>query len=482
MVAAIGVVACSTEPVPPVSGAGGGGGEGGSEAKVVAANLPEVEASSYCVELDEGETLAGVSPEGHAWLTRQSEGVQLLRVADPFDASIRDATQIEVGSIRQLQPWSATDAVILADDGLWRIEDLARVSIQLPAAPGEVDSLCGDFGDSGLLVVAGTLHELRDGAWWSFDGLAQTSYAPTALIDVDGNCVANDNYTSVLGKDGSLLQVGPSTYFPAAAFSAAARVAATNGLVAVLDQDELHLGPSSWQRWIFEGEVPSQIAATAGTLWLRGKEKLLRYDGSEFVSITKLPDNAGQEMKAHAGGVWLSTASEVCHVATAPMIRVAGVRPHQQSIEESYAVTLSSSDPQQTLKASIDGQDLPLTAANGAWTAELALAAVGWHELLVESAGSSRRIALKRLPKTIRSWAADIQPIYESTCAGGSCHGTSSTAAPSLTNFEDWVGLAATINNRVVLAGTMPPVSAQPPDWAEQKTVIAEWLEGGMLP
>jgi hypothetical protein len=473
------VAACSSDPVPPGDDLGAGGS---SEPNSVPAVLEEVDATSYCVALNEGESLAGVSPEGHAWLLRENAGAQILRVADPFDESLSDEKALQIGTVRQLHPWSATDAAVLAEDGLWQLKDLSRVSIQLPAAAADMDSFCGNFATSGLLVGKGTLYELRDGSWWTFDGLAQASYAPAQLIDVDGNCVANDNYTSVLAKDGSLLQLGPSTYFPSAIFSSEAAVAATNGLVAVLDQQELHIGPNAWQRWIFEGEAPSRIAATGGTLWLRGKEQLLRYDGQDFVSVVKLPPTAGQDMKAHAGGVWLSSANEACHVATAPMIRIGGVSPHQQSIEESYSLTLRSSDPQQVLKATIDGEELSLSDASGSWAAELNLASVGWHELVIEGSDSTRRVALKRLPTVLRSWQSDIQPIYENTCAGGPCHGPASTAAPSLETYDDWVALAATINNRVVLAGTMPPASAQPPDWGDQKLVIAEWLEGGMLP
>ncbi|MEM9692564.1 MAG: hypothetical protein AAGA56_08470, partial [Myxococcota bacterium] len=68
-----------------------------------------------CLPLVPGETLASVSPDGHAWLTHPSaEGeAVMVRVVDPATFEPSDHL-IELPPVGQVNAWSARDASLLA--------------------------------------------------------------------------------------------------------------------------------------------------------------------------------------------------------------------------------------------------------------------------------------------------------------------------------------------------------------------------------
>jgi hypothetical protein len=83
-----------------------------------------------------------------------------------------------------------------------------------------------------------------------------------------------------------------------------------------------------------------------------------------------------------------------------------------------------------------------------------------------------------------RSWATDIEPLYQANCTGSACHGgDSADAPPDFGSYEAWLAESDEIRLRVVEAQSMPPAAAQTENWnAEQIEIVAQWLEGGMLP
>jgi cytochrome c5 len=122
-------------------------------------------------------------------------------------------------------------------------------------------------------------------------------------------------------------------------------------------------------------------------------------------------------------------------------------------------------------------------AADGAFTrcASIELASFGWHELTIARDAELRTIAVERIPDRPVSFATDVQPRYEASCAGSACHGGGGANVPDLGTHAAWVERADAIRERVVEKQTMPPASV--PGWTEDDVAwIERWLDGGMLP
>jgi len=483
--ASLGVLACtSTDPEPSDAGVGGAGAET-LQPKMVPASPELVEGTGFCVALNEGETLWSVSPEGHAWIASGDDSTQQLRVLDAFDESAVLEDPLALGTFHHVRAWSQTDAAVAASDGLWSLEDLARVELTPPTDLADVTSMCGDPAVNGMLLSAGSLLELRDDKWWVWDDKAGGSDAPRDMASFDGDCIGTDNLSWLMADDGSLWQLSAAEYVELKQFEAGASVSATTGMLAVLESRQLWIGPAPWQPWLFEGAMPTAVSASGGKLWLAAAEQLLRYDGESFVRVSHELDGSIAKVMAHGSGVWLGGESRVCHVSTTPMLRIEGLRSYSRAKQADYEFSVSASDASLTITASLEGEPVTLAVDDdsGDWVGQLALAGIGWHELRLEADGVARAIPIKRLPEVERSWANDIEPIYAAHCAKSNCHGDPSTDMPALSTYEQWVEDATLIKNRVVLAGTMPPPSAQGPDWGEEQvTMINEWIEGGMLP
>lgn len=454
------------------------------EPKHVPASPELVAADSVCVALADGEALWSVSPEGHAWLAKAADGVQQLRVLDPFGVDAELVAEVTLGPLRQVKAWSQTDAALLTDDGLWRLDDLVRIEMDDPTAAGAT-SLCGDPGLNGMLLANGQLYERRDDQWWQWDSEAEGAAAPSTIVDLDGDCIGTDDITWLMSQDGTLWRLEPSEYLTPQQFDSGARAAATSGMLAVLETAQLSLGPDEWQTWVFDGAPATDLSASGGMLWLAAGEQLLRFDGDTFVEVSTNLAAPIERVVAHASGAWVVGDGSVCHVSTAPLLRIAGVRPYRRDIEVDYGIAVVASDDSLAINASIDGEpiDLVLDQETGWWVGNAHLDAVGWSDILLEADGVKRTIPLKRLPEVTRSWKADIEPIYLAHCTGGTCHGGSAEAPPDLDTYEAWLGLSAKLQDRVVDNNEMPPPPAQGPDWGdEQVTIIAEWLAGGMFP
>jgi hypothetical protein len=255
----------------------------------------------------------------------------------------------------------------------------------------------------------------------------------------------------------------------------------------VLDAEMLWVGPDTWQSWVFPGALPARLAASDGQLWMVSGSQLLRFDGTTWVEVTHGLTEPAQAIAAHAGGVWLAGANQVCHQAVGTALRVEGVRPFTRSIELEYLIQVQASDGSDDLTADVDGVAVPLAfdAVAGAYTGNARLDEIGWHTLTLGTAGGSirRTIPLKRQPEVTRSWATDVSPIYQASCASAECHRAGSTDPPDLGTYETWKERSDAVRTRVIDGRTMPPSANIGPEWGvDDIEVIQEWLEGGMLP
>ena len=450
---------------------------------------PEVVASEgYCTTLRPGERLWSVSAEGQAWLVAADGGVSSLRVLDPFAPDSEVIEELELADLAQLQAWSGTDAAIIADGGLWRVEELARIQITVPTGFASPAELCGDPGTNGFLLAGGKLFERRAEEWWVWDPGTTGDAAPHSFLRFEGECQSTDNLTWLTSPDGTLWRIEPSRVSRPVRFEALRDAAATKNMLAILEDDRLWIGPEAWQPWIFPGPTPKGVSAAGDLVWMASGQQLLRFDGESFVEVSHLLEEPIVGVAAHPGGAWVFGHDNICHQATAPMVRVAGVRSYARSIEFDYPFEVLPSAASMSVTATLDEQpiELALDSESGWLTGRARLETVGWHQLKLDvqgdGAAGSRSLLIKRLPEVERSWATDVGAIYQQNCTGAECHG-SAPAAPDLSTYEAWLGLADKIRARVVEARTMPPPASQSVDWGdEQIDIISQWIEGGMLP
>jgi hypothetical protein len=465
--------------------------------KDVPSNPEVLSGEGFCTPLLPGEKLLSTSPEGHAWLVSSDSGSSTtIRVLDAFDSTSEVSESVDLAAIDYLHAWSDGDAAVLADDGLWRLEQLARVQLTPPEGFGSQAAMCGDPGTNGSILVSGKLFERRDDEqWWGWDPATSGDATPTDLLRFEGDCQGTDDILWMTSPDGTLWRVEPTQVFRPVRFDAlrggavTARPGVDGGnpstMLAILDADSLWVGPDAWERWLFPGATPKQIHASGGYLWMTSGSQLLRYDGSAWNEVSHGHSGPVAQLAPHANGVWLVGSSEICHVAPGPMLRIDGVRPHVRSKDLDYDIAVLASDASD-ITATIAGEAIPLSLdMETGWLEGVArIDQVGWAELLLTTPTASRSLAIKRLPEQQRSWAVDIEPIYAANCTGADCHQPGATTGPpDLSTYEAWTTLSTQIRTRVVDAMNMPPAANQGPDWGdEQVAIIADWLEGGLLP
>ncbi len=449
---------------------------------------PEAVSSTVtCSALRPGETLLSVSPEGQAWLV-VAGSPSSIRVVDAFGAQIAESiTEVDIAGIAGAQAWSGSDAAVLAEQSLWRLEDLARIELTPPSGFATPAAMCGDPGANGVLVSGGKVFERRGVEWWGWDPGVEGEGAPSNVVRYDGECQGTDDLMWLTSADGTLYRVEPAQFSRPVRFDGMVDAAATQGMIAVLDAEMLWVGPDAWQSWVFPGAVPTALAASSGKLWMLSGSQLLRFDGETWVEVSQGLTEPAEAMGAHAGGVWLAGTSQICHQAVGTGLRVEGVRPFSRSIELEYLIQVQASDGSADLTADVDGVPVPLAfdAVANAYTGNARLEAIGWHTLTLSAGGGAiqRTIPIKRQPEVTRSWATDVSPIYQASCASAECHRPGSTDPPDLGTYEAWKERSHAVRTRVVDGRTMPPAASIGPEWGvDDIEVIQEWLEGGMLP
>ena len=462
------------------------------EPKDVPASPNVVVGTTSCVTLGAGETLWSVSPEGHAWLASAGQDAQMIRVVDPFDPGGELVEEIAIGALQQVNAWSQMDAAIVADDGLWQLDQLARIQLTPPAGVVTPPMMCGDPSVNGFLLTDGLLFERRaDDMWWLWDPEVEGDGALGQLVSYEGECVSADNAMWLTSADGTLWQLQQAQVYRPVKFASLVGAAATASTLAILESDRLWLHDAvadAWQPWLFSGAVPAQMSAADGRVWMASGQQLLVYAAGSspetaWSAVSHDMASAITAVHSHAGGAWLVSDSEACHVATGPMLRIEGVRPYARNIEFVYEIGVSA-DNGAAVTASVgeDPVDLTLDAMSGLYTGTARLDTTGWHDLIIATDGATRFVPIKRLPEVERSWAEDIEPIYQSQCTGSDCHGSATEEAPDLDTLEAWQINATQIRTRVVDVRTMPPPGARPDFGDEQVEIISQWLEGGMLP
>ncbi|MEM6996271.1 MAG: hypothetical protein AAF721_37535 [Myxococcota bacterium] len=456
-------------------------------------SLEVVQATTRCTAVGPGERLASISAEGHAWLLTEDDEAATVRVVDTFDDGPDATFTIGLREIGAVHAFSADDAALVADGGLWRLHDLDRIEVTAPAPLSGAAAMCGDPTTDGLLLTASDLFQRRDDQWWSFP-LGHAGALPSAVVGHDSACSGTDETVWMTAQDGTVWRLQGDEFERPVRFDALVGAAATDGMLGVLDDEFLWIGSDSpdagaeaswsWQPWRFPNALPTDLSASDGALWMWSGPDLLRLNAQGFLRVEHAAPTTFTQITAGAGGAWLSGAGELCHLALSPMLRVEGIRPFQRSRLAETEFSVASADDA-TVLAFIDDEPLPLTADPDGSTFHgvLALPTVGWHRLRVQSDANERSIAVKRLPPEEIGWNADIRPLVLAYCSGDTCHGGQDVDAPrALDTLEAWTDLAPAIDNRVVAAQNMPPPGLSDTWGDDQIDVIAQWLDGERLP
>lgn len=448
-----------------------------------------LEVHAVCAPLASGERLLSVSPEGQAWLIREGSPTA-LRVLDAFGGAIAEvAEEVDLDGVGDAQAWSGGDAALATADGLWRLDDFARISLTTPEGFEAPGSLCGDPATSGVLVSQGEVFERRSDGWWRWAPAGEDGGAPARVLRQDGECRGRDDAMWLRADDGTLLRAEAQTFTRPIRFDGLRDATVSDGLVAALDARYLWVDAGEgFGAWEFAaGGLPTALSASAGKLWMVSGERVLRFDGAEWRSVDAGLATPPQGVSAHADGAWVVGASEICHVAPGAELRVEGVRPNLRGTELEYPIRVRAADASEAVAvvADVDGAPVELTedAEPGWLTGAVRLETIGWHTLTLTAGDTSRAIALKRAPEVERSWEADIQPIYAASCGGNTCHRSGVSDPPDLGSYAAWTARAGALRVRVVEGKTMPPAANRGPEWGDDDvTIIQEWLEGGMLP
>ncbi|MBL4682981.1 MAG: hypothetical protein JKY37_00205, partial [Nannocystaceae bacterium] len=353
----------------------------------------ELQGTTTCVPLLVNETVVSVSPEGHAWLSRPGDVPPRVRVVDPFDATATISAEVELGALLSVRAWTDQDAVVIAADGLWRLEGFSRIKIDEPASLSEASSMCGDPSLNGFLLVDGALFERRmDGQWWVWDSGVGGEAAPDSIVEYDGDCTGANDTLWLTAPDGTLWQLAATETTRPVRFSSLLAMVATAGMLGALETDKLWIGGSSedddstlqWEQWRFPGDVPTQLSASDGALWMLAGSQLLRFDGETWAQVNHDMGSPAIRAVAHPNGAWLISDTEVCNVALGPMIRIEGLRPNYRGAELDYDVRVlsSSGDP---VTAVVDGADEPLllNSETGWYEGTVRLDTLGWHTLVL---------------------------------------------------------------------------------------------------
>jgi hypothetical protein len=451
----------------------------GGAGPVVVADVPLLTTSTRCVALAPGARALGVSPEGHLWLGTSTTGATQVRVLDGWAPGVEGAYRLAVQDLQRVQAWTATAASFIADGRLYHAVDGLRTEISVTATLSPDATLCGDPTAQAFVYSDGALFQRDEDTWYRWSGVEAALTPDARLLTRDGACWGMDDGVWFASADLELWQLGATELSRPARLEGASQPVLLNDAPLALRGGHLFVGPAPWTEYAFEAGPATGLAAAGDYAWLRAGQSILRFDGAAFVEVQGVQ---GDLLPHASGGLWAVSGAEACHLAPQVMLRVDGLQGGTQREAEAFALRVQASDEAAGVEVALDGAALSPARESDGWLVYRGRLALGWHALRVTAGGAARTVTVKRVPSVVRSYAADIAPIYRTHCAA--CHVPASPfGAPDLSTLEAWRALASKIHERAVVDGDMPPRASRLPEWGEDEiTVIDEWLSGGLQP
>lgn len=444
----------------------------------VPAELDPLETSEACAPLAAGQSVLGVSPDGHLWLGTSSVATTVT-VLDPWSLDTPRTFGLPAADLARVQAVSATVAAFVDAGRLYVVEDGLRTEVWTPGALDPATMTCGDVRREAFVFSAGTLYQRDGDEWLTWTGVEAALDPDARLLARDGACAAGDDAVWFATPGGELWALGADELRRPAAREGGTQAGLLGASPLVLDGGRLFMGPGAWREHDFALGDASALRVAGDAAWLTVGDRLLRFDGEAFRDAGNVDPSATLWPFA-AGGVWLVSEDQACHRAPRGTLRTAGVA-HGAAAPDAQVVLQAWSGDGSEVSADLDGMALTPRMAGEVSVFEVTLP-LGWHALTVRAGDVSRTVQVKRVPTVTRSWAADVQPIVQTHCVA--CHVPDNAfSAPVLTTFEAWRARANDIRERVIRVGDMPPTASRSPDWGEDEvTVIDEWLSGGLNP
>lgn len=465
------LVGCSTSTNPVTTE---------SSAQSLPEDVPRIEGVAECVPIKAEESLLSVSPEGFAWLAAQTNENTQFRVLDPLNMGASNERVLDLMDVTSLQAWSDVDASLVAGEQLWRLDDFARVNLNVQTSG--VASLCGALMTDGFVLSSQQLIERRESSWWRTT--LKSNNAPKRLLTRRGECLGPDGVLWATGAQGMLWRVDDGVAKVHAQFGSLVDAVSHESGVFVLDGSILWAGSANgvetWASWNFGDKNPTQLTASTRAVWVLAGKSLWRLtqDKWQRLDVSEQP----VRVLAYDDGVWWATSTQVCHHKTGPGVRVEGVRPFERTRQSQVMLRLSLFGGAGSLEARINGQPLTLQEAGmDTWQVTVPLDRVGWHQLEVQTTQGVRSLPVERLAPLELSWSEDIQPLYQVHCS--ECHDGPDALSVDLSTHEQWVSQSERIKTFVVDAQTMPPPASRKDAWSDDAVeAINQWLNGSQNP
>jgi len=472
-----------------------------SDTKAGVAEAASAEAS--CEPLLDNEALIGVSPEGEAWF----EGDGGVRHVSPDGT----ATGVDADFTRAdaLVAWDTQSAFVIGDNSLWNTTVVGAEPVSLPPELGKPRFVCGDpaAANGTFVITTRGLFEKSNDVWlrWSFPlELLETM----EIRDLQGACSGEEPVMYMeAGEKLWEVRYGERAFLREAADFAGMVAGGPDpriGFVAMRDGELLRFDGDGWASIPFDEGNVSALSVADGVIWAAVGNDLFRrnrYDEWEALDATLWPTPITEIRSYAAGGAWVIHDNLACHVQTYSTLRVRGVRPFGRLAEgSSLSVGVSGHESMDgTLAASLDGATVEVTGAAGNWSvaAEQPLEP-GWHTLTL-AAESSEGTVERSLTFLVEgaetfepptppmpppgeptvTWAVDILPIYERSCAV--CHGEEGNQT-FMGTFEAFSALGELALDRVSAGEMPPPASTAPPLNADEVQLLETWVQEGMNP
>ncbi|MGB5812666.1 MAG: hypothetical protein WBG86_19180 [Polyangiales bacterium] len=447
-----------------------------------------------CVDLAEGEQLAGVGPDGHAWVT----SVDGLRVVSP-DGESKDV-DVRFGTAEELVAWTSDRAFVVSESQLWDTGVDSTLPFVLPDNLGRPRFSCGDPTASSGAFILGTrgLFERRADQWFRWD-LPIEVFESMEIQHFEGSCGTANDTLYLTTTEGAIWEVsfGDNPFVRELTSAEGAQELAfdaDHGIIRV-GFGALYRYDDDWQLIPFDGGFVMHADAAGGAIWATVRGQIFRRD--RFARWERIEPNTEftfiDDVIAYpAGGAWMLEGQRACHVGHREAVVVHGVRPHQRVDEDNPPAQVTVvADPtaSMTLSAALDGRSVSVNGVSGLWTlSELGTIEAGWHELTLALAGPLgpvQRVVPFRIDGEIVIggddptvfFETDIKPIFEMYCA--QCHGPDGVQR----FFGDYESFVVTAQSALDLIKSreMPPPPATGPT-QQEIGVIETWIQEGMAP
>lgn len=439
-----------------------------------------ITAQIRCLSKQPAEMASAVSPNGVLWLvTQTSTGARFRKVRPDLSWS---EESYPFASVQAVLAHGSGEASLIADDGLWRIEDKERFEVEVFENVGPFSQLCGDLRTNAILV-ADQLYQKLNSIWLRWGGVEDL--LPGQLKPRDGGCRTRGNLALLENEEG-LWEIESSG---AARVTGPVTEAWAVGESVIYRTDGPY--PELWSEssvFRFPTRTVDHASAGGAYLWVRSDDTLLRLSDNEYAYVDYKDESidlkAMELMPFAAGGTWVYSSEQVCLLD--PGLISLSLEWSNQTVTRDLLSFDVSAPAGYDIVVTLREKTVEGLQTETAVEFDVELSS-GFNPMVIRAHNGTnaiiRHLQAEFIPTPL-SWAADIFPIYQNNCADSACHVVdSSGGAPNLSNYDAWVSLAANIESRIVLNRDMPPLSARTETWTEQtRLTIRDWLDGGLNP